>query len=469
MKNNILEISPKVTIGEGTLELYLDVTIDGKGYISKRADSLLPNFLRIIYSYMANKVFPTGMYYFTATSAGDFYDSDDWKAITGVTAGGTTTITFSGSTWTVGDYVQIFGTSGITPDINGWHEIIASSPGSVTINVSTSGSFVDQGARIRRWRHFDDSPERASFDTFDKAFILVGRNGDTNVVDQQALNNEWDKDEGPGEPFEINYSDTIISTPGLDYNNKRGELVFSVVVTNNSGASMDIGELGLFAAAVEETFDNRTVIIARDNITPATLGDGQTATFNYRIRTNMAADGGFTENFIKLLATQFSQTIDQTIDDVFASTFLSTEETGKFMSIGPSGSGRVSTILSGVEGQYVGVQIGTGSTTPEFDDHNLETRVTHGEGSGQMIYHGTIVDNFAIVGSKASFDLTAIFENVSGGSIGVNEVGLYTANDVTNGALNNIAMLTRHVLGSTVTVNDSQFLKVSYTIELTVA
>ena len=59
------------------------------------------------------------------------------------------------------------------------------------------------------------------------------------------------------------------------------------------------------------------------------------------------------------------------------------------------------------------------------------------------------------------------FNNNSGGSIGVNEIGLASYSD--NPVAYDYVLMARDVLGATVTVADTGQLKVTYTIELTYA
>lgn len=469
-----IEINQSLGINQGSLDLIIEAIVDGEKVMEFKGNSLLPNFLRLLYSFMSNTFFDANLFVNWSNGEPLYGSTLDFDTLTNVTAGSPTVLTkASSSNWgNITSYIQIMGVGGITPDINGFHQISGGVNANPEIAVSTSGTFTDQGARVRKW---------LTHTTFAKEFfawgawrLKVGRSTTANVVDQQSLVNEWDKDEGPSETNEINYGTTTISDPSLDYTNKAGEIPFAIIITNNSGASLALNEIGLYQRATFDSspFTERFCLVARD-VLPSTinLATGSNVVFNYKLRATMDSTGGFNENFIKLLYSQLNHAATSiTVDDVFASTFTATEDNAKFGAFGPSGNGKLATNLGGNEGQYVGVQIGTGTTAPAFDDHNMETRIAHGEASGEMIYYGTIVDNFQIVGSVASFDLTALFENRSGGSIGVNEIGIYCYNDLGGSAeLLEIAMIARHKLASTVTVNDTELLKVAYTIQLTVA
>ena len=50
---SILELKPKITVGTGDLELYFKMeTMSGEVIVDKKADSLVPNFARLLMSAM---------------------------------------------------------------------------------------------------------------------------------------------------------------------------------------------------------------------------------------------------------------------------------------------------------------------------------------------------------------------------------------------------------------------------------
>lgn len=471
MNKNVLTINPEINIGTGDLELYLDVTIGGKAVVSKKADSLVANFLRLIYSYMSSENIPAGLTYHK--SDGDVWleETDAYGGITAITPGATTSVThgFNAPAGSVGEYVQIYGTSGITPSINGFHLITGATSTSKTIAVSSSGSFVNEGARIRLWKRIEDSPQRSNSNTFGSFLIRVGRSSSANVTDQQTLLNEWDPSEGPGESFELDYGDTLVSTPAINYSAKTGNLSFTCQITNNSGATMDLGEVGLFAEIYDGSFDDRYSMIARDPITPVSLGTGDSMVVTYTIKTTQVSNGGFTDAFIKALAVQFNPALNQTFTDITGGSTSVGDNSGILLAISPSGIGKANTTLSGVTGDLIGLQVGTGNTAAAFNDTDLAARVEHGTGTGELIHYGSIVDNYDITGSVASFNITKLFENQSGATIGINEVGLVVAMSSSLGSLTVPTLLVRYVLPAQVDIPNGQILKFVLGIRLTVA
>ena len=112
-----------------------------------------------------------------------------------------------------------------------------------------------------------------------------------------------------------------------------------------------------------------------------------------------------------------------------------------------------------------GIVIGTGVTAESFEDYVLDTPIDDGTGAGEMNFVEGELPTKDWVGGTLTFSAENIryFNNNSGGSIGVNEIGL-----VLHESSEGCGMLvSRDKLGATVTVPDTGQLKVTYTIELT--
>ena len=71
-----------------------------------------------------------------------------------------------------------------------------------------------------------------------------------------------------------------------------------------------------------------------------------------------------------------------------------------------------------------GIVVGTGTDAPASADYDLQTKVAHGSGAGQLQYGATSVANAAVVGANVDIVISRIFVNASGGSITLREAGL---------------------------------------------
>lgn len=79
----------------------------------------------------------------------------------------------------------------------------------------------------------------------------------------------------------------------------------------------------------------------------------------------------------------------------------------------------------GVNDDTHGIVVGTGTTAVAISDFQLETQIAHGIGAGQLS-HGASGNTAPVtIGTKRRFLLTRSFTNQSGGSITVNECGIY--------------------------------------------
>lgn len=115
----------------------------------------------------------------------------------------------------------------------------------------------------------------------------------------------------------------------------------------------------------------------------------------------------------------------------------------------------------------VGIVVGTGSTAVTPTDYALETKVAHGTSSSQLQHFGHLVSEVTVSAPNASFDIERIFRNSSGGSIIINEIGLQASSHAFGTTGFNF-LLIRDVISPTVTVANGEYLKVKYTIQVTV-
>jgi hypothetical protein len=115
--------------------------------------------------------------------------------------------------------------------------------------------------------------------------------------------------------------------------------------------------------------------------------------------------------------------------------------------------------------QNKGIMVGTGITAPTINDYKLETRITHGTGAGQL-QHGDVA--FGLPASDpttSQFTITRNFANASGGSITVNEIGLYVrarAVSYGGGTEDQYFMVIRDVIAGGIAVPNGQTLTVNY-------
>ena len=127
--------------------------------------------------------------------------------------------------------------------------------------------------------------------------------------------------------------------------------------------------------------------------------------------------------------------------------------------------GEIFDCAAGAGDQNKGIMVGIGTTVPALDDYQLETRITHGIGAGQLQYGNIAFGLPASDPTTSQFTITRDFANASGGSITVNEISLYVrARAVTHGGgtENQYFMVIRDVISGGIAVPDGQTLTVNY-------
>lgn len=114
-------------------------------------------------------------------------------------------------------------------------------------------------------------------------------------------------------------------------------------------------------------------------------------------------------------------------------------------------------------GQHnIGIQVGSGTTPVSKTDYALESKIGHGTGTGQLSYGECSIDAPYEEDGVLKLRIYRNFSNSSGGSITVNEIGIYVSTPAGD------VMIARDVLTSPTTVPDGATLTVRYFIQISV-
>lgn len=117
-----------------------------------------------------------------------------------------------------------------------------------------------------------------------------------------------------------------------------------------------------------------------------------------------------------------------------------------------------------------GIVVGTGTTAVAPTDYQLATQILDGTTSGTLEHFPCAGTNFTTAGSTASFDMERLFRNSSGGSITVNEVGMYGAYDEFSGFSVSVLAhfcLIRDIVSPGFTINNGEYMRIVYTLSVT--
>ncbi|MBA7524808.1 hypothetical protein ES705_16952 [subsurface metagenome] len=112
-----------------------------------------------------------------------------------------------------------------------------------------------------------------------------------------------------------------------------------------------------------------------------------------------------------------------------------------------------------------GIVVGSGVAAESFEDYALETKIANGTAAGQLSYVESAAHSITWIGGSLTLKnaLIRYFNNNSGASVEVNEVGLivfsyYSVQEY---------LVSRDKLASPVTIPNTGQLKVTYTVQLT--
>jgi len=120
-----------------------------------------------------------------------------------------------------------------------------------------------------------------------------------------------------------------------------------------------------------------------------------------------------------------------------------------------------------IEGQKIGIQVGTGVVAVTPTDIALATRIAHGRSAGELEYGGCELIGIAFSDPDGEFTIRRYFTNASGGPITVEEVGIYSPGGDYDAPAIWAFLIARDLTGGVV-VADTEILKVTYVPQITV-
>jgi hypothetical protein len=113
-----------------------------------------------------------------------------------------------------------------------------------------------------------------------------------------------------------------------------------------------------------------------------------------------------------------------------------------------------------------GIVVGKGTNAESVTDYALQTQCTHGVGADQFQHaRGTYVPSI-VSGSDVFFSTLRTFQNASGNTITVTEIGIYMDSSDT-GSTHRYVCLARDLLAAGVAVLNGEILTVQYTFKTT--
>ncbi|MDY6862919.1 MAG: hypothetical protein SV062_08020 [Thermodesulfobacteriota bacterium] len=286
--------------------------------------------------------------------------------------------------------------------------------------------------------------------------VLAGTGTTASTISDYVMETLIAEGAGAGQ---LNYGATTVGAVNSDATS--AWFTVSRELTNNSGGDITVTEIGMVARAMGTPY---YILIARDKLDSSeTITNGTSKTITYTIK----CVASFTKQFIDLLCRQFCQD-NQASFDITATSRTADDGYTQLQCVGPGALGRVRLDggdYSQMAGETVGIVIGTGTNAHDITDKALQTRIEHGTSgeASKMYYYGTAVDEYTVGASTASFIIASLFHNQSGGSITVNEHGMYAI----DGDIQYSHCIARKKLDSGDAIADDELYKVAYTLQAT--
>jgi len=118
-----------------------------------------------------------------------------------------------------------------------------------------------------------------------------------------------------------------------------------------------------------------------------------------------------------------------------------------------------------------GIIVGTGTQAVALTDYSLQTPIDSGSESGELLYLPCSINNFETTSSAgtSSFEIIRLFRNESNSTVTINEMGIYMELYwASSASYYDSAMIIRDIVSPGQTVDDGEYLKATYTIQIAV-
>jgi len=124
-------------------------------------------------------------------------------------------------------------------------------------------------------------------------------------------------------------------------------------------------------------------------------------------------------------------------------------------------------LMAGVATSTYGIVVGTGTNAESVSDYALQTQCTEGVGANQFNHGAQSYVTSIVVGSDVFFSTLRTFQNASGNTITVAEIGLYYACYSYGTYTTYYICIVRDKLAATVAVLNGEVMTVQYTFKTT--
>ena len=469
-------LTQEVVTKEAGIDLELEVSMEGETIIKGRADSLVGNFLRMLYGMMGEvrgeasgrRVLAAHEYF-----RGRYYklnNSNDNRRIDYINYANPPVVDFNHNERETNNALVYLDTN--VPEMTGWYYDALNNDHKMKLH--TIDGIDRQNGTISHsaadWSALDGSQwneemwiTAVDFQTvgrveemFRNPNIILGKNlsNKDSAIDDYWLEDPIDK---------LDTTGTTISEPAVQ--TYQSEITLSRTFTNNTNSDITVGEVGVMCR--NHWNDYLWTLIARDNVSSFTISSGKSVTIDYTIKLTNGGGGGMMSQFHQQLYRQFTDG-HRVVRDINNSDRNNHQSEGQW--ILPSTGGDVRPGTRGMRGQWIGPVPGTDGTEVSNTNTSLLSQIPHGEAQGELYYYGTVVEDMHtdVANNEVYFDVSRILENRTGSTITVSETALYSGyyDDDNREYPRYSVMTSRHVLNTPIDIPAGEFFKLTYRLKV---
>jgi len=186
----------------------------------------------------------------------------------------------------------------------------------------------------------------------------------------------------------------------------------------------------------------------------------------------------FVSNFLSMLASGFATYYNYSTGNNYG--YWSKQTDGTYVLFIPINASInvIFDINDGSNDSTYGIVVGSGTATPTPNDYALGKQIVNGTGSGQLVYGAHTINPepvttttgtqsstpssglLPVSGNTTSWQISRTFQNQSGASITVSEVGIYT------NIGGSFILIVHDLLSSPITIPNNAVLTIVYTISI---
>lgn len=269
--------------------------------------------------------------------------------------------------------------------------------------------------------------------------IVVGSGTNATTYNTVTMQTLIDFGTGNGELF------ALPSTAEYNLSTRIATLTRSFISVNENSSPISINEVGITAAPATQKSSKAEVFLMVRDVLPSTLSIPYEGTLSVQYKLRIASgNNNYSNVFIRPYGSNQSTTI--------ANRTALSNTNGNVLTTGQI---QTSYRLVCDEGNTRrGLNFGTSNAAFNVTQVDLQGKIAHGNGAGQLFYHPTsnttIQENSTT--NSCRFIFTRSVENRSGSPISINEVGIFIDGDL---AAPQSFMLDRKILENTVTLQDT--------------